>query len=363
MTDQPKNLDENDVPNPLGTTSATPELPPKPPEIESPVLECYKQRREDIRSFSSLMFQILTLLLTTMTLVIGWGAKDFIADAYRTAMSTSSPRLYAYRQGRGVDHAGKLLPQLSPAELHAELKHTSARFLAMLWRSPTVSVFLSSAVFFLLLLLGMMIVIMYMLQRRRYRTHRMEGEFGMETDAPVFDPVLTISSLSNFGTLIAVLVLLCFAFAVVQTLLGVIWPNRKMWEVYLVLVPLAFTATKLLNVMLLAKQYRGYEQECGWARRWPEADALLTRFLEDALHQNYEFTELASKLAKDIMRACAEAQEHSSQGKTLWRDVVVPSVNAWVVELSKHQQWSWLKGPVHDVVDALRVKGLDRHFR
>lgn len=55
-------------------------------------LKHYQEGRIDVRSYAAFLIQVITLLLTTMILVMGWVTKDYATEKYRLAQRMAIPQ-------------------------------------------------------------------------------------------------------------------------------------------------------------------------------------------------------------------------------------------------------------------------------
>lgn len=328
--------------------------------------EHYKQHRDDVRSYSIMMFQMITLLLTSLTIMMGWGVKDFVADKYHIAISTAAPKLYSIRESKSLDAKGEVIPKQSYNAVQTELRATSRRFAYLMWRSPTVSIFLCSFAFFLLVWLGMAIVILYMLQRRRYGSHRLESELGLDGDVPILDPVLTVDSLTHFGLLLFTIVALVIGIATVQTFGGVViysWTKTQFSTLAFLIAIWLLTVWKLYTVCHLYKHYSEYNNDLAWKRRWPSATKLLNELRTDLNDNKYVVSPSCFKQIDCLSKLCSSAECNSkSKRKKIWKETnsEVPKL---VGKLRNQPVWPDIQDRIEEITETLRVKKARKYYK
>lgn len=299
-------------------------------------LEYYKQRRDDARSYAILVFQVLTLLLTTLSIVVGWGAKDFFSQKYNIAFATTSPTLYAMKNGNVKDSAGNMLATMSDTETQKELKKVGKEFSALVWVSPTFSFILCSGVFFLSLLIGMLIVIVYVLQKRRYRSHQMEGKLGLEPDAPLYDPVLTTQSIITLGAILFGICLIAWGIMIWQCIvvINILKDDAKLNWVLISGIILACIATtfKLKCDIKLAWHSTLFEREAGWTRRWPSAVRCLESIKGDIHKRLYDLPEEIMDRIALLEELCKNSanEDNAWERRFIWHQQVEPEMNKLV---------------------------------
>jgi len=351
--------------------------------------EYYKSQRDDIRCHCTLLFQVLTLLLTTITIVSGWGLKEFLESKYDAAMATSSPTLYAIvKRDRGSPTEGSP-PTLTEAQLNEGMRRAGDTFRSLLWTSPTVSFFLCSTLFFLSVLVGMLIAMAYILQRRRRGAHLVEKQMGIKSDVPIFDPVLTIGSLKLLQYVTGAFTVLCLVAAISQISLGVLrdqfvrvhWlPMSKQLSLSVIVSEIAQTDWQMLIILVvvfslaflkfcctfsLFWNFRAYDRDASWDERWMNTHDLVTSLIRKTKRRDYNLPQEAIQALLHLRSACVEVRKDKTNRTKIWKTKAVPAVKSLAssLNLAKLRDWPGLKLTVLEITENMRIKRVGRHLR
>jgi hypothetical protein len=289
-------------------------------------VESLKQRRDDARAYVLLFFQILTFILTTITIIIGWGAKDYIIYKYDMALMTTSPTLYHYQNSDGRDSNDNNLPLLSYEKTNSELKLVGQRFRKMVWTSPTTSFLLCVGLFFIGLLFGILIVVVYILQRRRYRAHFLENQLGMDRDVPIYDPVLTISSVNILIYILASFLIISWFLVTWQcfsVLKSLYYDPDHSYTFTMIAVIAAWslpTAKVVVDIIIGYLTFR-YRREADWERRWYS----LQSFETDIIKKKYILPRTARQYITQMREAVDITTIYPWKRHFIRRSIVEPT--------------------------------------
>lgn len=234
-------------------------------------VKLFLEARTDVRSYATLLVQVLALLMTTLIIVMGWMAKDFASERYHQALYSVSPKLAT--NGPGAPVYGN-----DYKSYQRDLRTAALRFRGMMWSSPTTSLLLCGGVFFLDVFLGSFVVITYMIQRRRYGFHGDLTARGSPPEKPIIDPVLTNFSLTSLTILVAVFAIVLDGITLCQTAFAAslqgFWLAAGLWFSW------AVVSLKLGVVGYMFWRYAEWEKREGWRSRWHPARALLQAIKE-----------------------------------------------------------------------------------
>jgi hypothetical protein len=261
----------------------------QPPED---YLKQYLEGRTDVREYAKLIAQVITLLLTSIVIVMGWLAKDYLNSTYQTAANIHFYGHYAVVAAGSDDRALGLEGASSAVGANAgigtakgnmgaarkDMEAIQAIYNQLLSGSRMTVLILAGLSIFMEIALATMLVLAYLLQRRRYFNHKFAIDHGLDNEQPVIDPVLTRRSLNVFMILIG-----CVAVG----LLGVtLWQGVRLlfhWSVVNTLIFLSvfsFIGVKAWSTATLGANYVAYEKREGWKARYRYAPLLLLKIRE-----------------------------------------------------------------------------------
>lgn len=302
-----------------------------------------KEARDDVRSYGTVLVQLVLLILTTMSLAAGWVAKDYLGAMYRIAKSQQ--------------------PVPNGGDLSAYVRCETAA-LELLMHSPTTTLFLLGTCFFAALLMGLMVVMFYMLQRRRFWSHDIAQKLGAPRDTPVIDPVLTSTSVAVLLATVAIPAVLAYYLALAQMAFCLPLDLPLSWEVGL-WVMVAVVSVKMYCTACLYCNFSDWEREIGWELRWPRA-LELAQSLQEAATKVEGRTELPPEVHErcaEILAACQHAlgpeRSRLARGR-IWDSQVNPTLQQLVLSVNYDERnWSRLGEEVMALAYTLRVvKGL-----
>lgn len=104
-------------------------------------LKHYQEGRIDVRSYAGFLIQVITLLLSSMIIVMGWVAKDYASEKYRIALQAAAPHLAS----TSMSEKGLSVPlsQLIPSKaservksIESDLDYVSSVYRHILVHSP-----------------------------------------------------------------------------------------------------------------------------------------------------------------------------------------------------------------------------------
>ena len=219
--------------------------------------DLYKEARVDIRTYGQLEIQVVTLLLTTMFILLGWLASSYATDTYKTAMRVAAPQLTAAPDPKnpmiipGIRDRADTPSEEVNRNFSVLLNNGTILYRKMLLESPISSLILGGVCFFIVVVAGTLIILTFQIQRRRYATHRAitawagiakdpmidkaqpTGEAHVGIDEAIGDPVLIVRALSLF-----ILIVLVTAWLILCGLVGQLWfclNVEKDWPVKIIL--------------------------------------------------------------------------------------------------------------------------------
>lgn len=238
-----------------------------------------------MRSYATFLIQIITLLLTTVILVIGWVAKDYATEKYRLAQRVvipesrgqatvilASPRPRASQGPAPIE--SKPIYALKPAQaekrmddIRKQIDYINRTYWAILIDSPTTSLLLAGFSAFGLLVLGLLLSITFQLQRRRYQYHDIGTQIGMASDEPVADSILIRGALNDLMILVGLAALGVVVVTVLQTVGYILHAKVVGMKIGLSFV-LGLLILKTVFVSRMALSYYHFEKTEGWKARW-----------------------------------------------------------------------------------------------
>ncbi len=241
-------------------------------------LKHYQEGRTDVRAYATFLIQIITLLLTTMILVMGWVAKDYATEKYRLAQRSVIPDTTALQPAsKQSPSSTKPVYELPPKEAAVRLQTEERKFTyinQVYWHqliySPTTSILLAGFSIFTLLVLGLLIAITYQLQRRRYHYHALGLKLGLENDQPVADAILIRGALNDLMILIGIGALGLVFVTAIQIVLYILHSELLAVKVGLLFL-LSLVAAKTVFVSRMVQSYTHFERTEGWMARWRRA--------------------------------------------------------------------------------------------
>ena len=214
----------------------------------------YSETRNDVRVYASLVFQAITLFLTTLMLVVGWGAKDFMIEKYRLAEQ----------------------PAVGPMSTAA----VSERFYLLLAQSLVTSLILLALSIFVSTLMCTIVVLGYVVENRRNYGHVLAHAMGTpDTDAQASGTLhraLTSTAVNLFAGFVLVVAFALLAGSLTQTVY-VLWKIRPLppYVFATLCVVAALASYKFVSSVILAWRYRAWSRRLGHASRWRRAAPIL----------------------------------------------------------------------------------------
>lgn len=321
-------------------------------------LKHYQEGRTDVRAYATFLIQIITLLLTTMILVMGWVAKDYATEKYKAAQNqvdiTINSKIAALKALPQDKKRNIALSKDLSLQVDSRMKEIDRTYWDLIIDSPTTSLLLAGACGFMLIILGVLISVTYQLQRRRYHYHALGRKLGFESDQSIEDVVLIGGALNDLMIVIGIVAGgLTFTYFA-QTIFYLIHSHSVLAKVALVFMILVVLA-KLILVSQMVGSYTRFERTEGWEARWDRAAHLVKRI--SITLDNH------SSLKKDILPILLELNGLcKAKGKESWRNAKNP-----LIKLIKWQIHTDLQPEIGDEVKALlltlRHKKLLRKYK
>ena len=263
---------------------------PQPDATDGFYERVYAETRSDVRAFSSLLFQAITLFLTTLMIIVGWGAKDFVLEKYRLAAGTAAPLIAEDRRCENTTQMATekaTAPRSSSNQVFEdEARALSDRFYSSLARSPVTSLILLALGIFVSTLVCTIVVLGYVVDNRRQYSHVLAHQMGTpdrETEpSSKLHKALTSTAVNLFaGFILAVaVVLLLGGLAQTAYVLKTVSLPRSLEAILYVAMALALY--KVGSSIYLAGGYSRWARRMGWRVRWRRAQPILDEMSGDS---------------------------------------------------------------------------------
>jgi hypothetical protein len=301
----------------------------------------YDEGRQDVRTYAGLLVQVVTLLLTTLIIVLGWLIKDYATEKYHLAVAIAAPQLttMSYPSANMPASAGRAATQkINWTE--RQMDKISDVYWHMLLRSPTASLLLLGMSAFTLLTFGLLLVLGHQLQRRRYRCHELALEVGLEEDQPVVAPRLVADGLNALIITVGISAYGMFVAATYQVSAYMV-AGRAIALRVLVGVVWLLVLYKAFSTFKIVRGYADFEHKEGWKARWSRASVLVARIRDKAKGHSDNKPEL-TEIINGLVEIC------KTGGKSRWRDA-----EKSLTDLLRGTNKTTLGGELEDTIDEL----------